>query len=220
MAAASKASDLSAIKTVAGATIKTVAGATAQSSMPLGSTEHPLFQFGLRQLMWFVAGVSLVLAAVTSIRGLSGMAVLLATIVVSVHVFATTVATRLRSRTNRMLAENAASDGERSSINAARPECAVTLRFEAPSPWQIRGGSTSRWIPRLIAAAIVLGGLGGIGFFACCAGGPHSPAGLALGAISFSVLGGWSAFLGGSFYAIFRNGLRQALAEQRRLGDG
>jgi hypothetical protein len=36
-----------------------------------------------------------------------------------------------------------------------------------------------------------------------------------VGSISLAVLGGWFAFLSGSFYGIFRHGLHEALTEQQ-----
>jgi hypothetical protein len=42
-----------------------------------------------------------------------------------------------------------------------------------------------------------------------------SPAGIAVGAISIAVVAGWFAFVGYSFYGVFRHGLRQAMAEER-----
>jgi hypothetical protein len=43
-----------------------------------------------------------------------------------------------------------------------------------------------------------------------------SPAGMIVGSISLAVVAGWFAFVGYSFYGVFRHGLRDALSEDRR----
>jgi hypothetical protein len=71
-------------------------------------------------------------------------------------------------------------------------------------------------LPRLILAGVLFGGVGGAILLVILIGPRTSLAGILVGAISLAVLGGWFSFLGGSFYGIFRHGLREALADQRR----
>jgi hypothetical protein len=68
----------------------------------------------------------------------------------------------------------------------------------------------------LIVAGTLLGGVGGAVVLAFALG-PRTPlAGVLVGGFSLAVLGGWFAFLGGSFFGIFRHGIRDALAEQQK----
>ena len=67
------------------------------------------------------------------------------------------------------------------------------------------------WLRTVVVAGAIVGGC--IGARACwrlTIGHRTSPVGIAVGALSTAVLGGWFAFLGGSFWAIFRQGWREA----------
>jgi hypothetical protein len=64
-------------------------------------------------------------------------------------------------------------------------------------------------------AALAGGTIGGL-VLAMTIGHRTSAAGIVVGAISLAVLGGWFAFLCGSFYGVFRHGFRDAIAEQQR----
>jgi hypothetical protein len=72
------------------------------------------------------------------------------------------------------------------------------------------------WLPRIIVAGVILGGILGASLLGLTIGHRTTLAGVAVGGISSAVLGGWFAFVGGSFYGIFRHGLRDAIAEQRK----
>src|SRR5215213_7518953 len=61
----------------------------------------PLFRFGLRHLFVFVAAICALLAVLASLGALPALAVLLAVTVVVMHVFATALGTKLRSRTEQ-----------------------------------------------------------------------------------------------------------------------
>ena len=63
-------------------------------------------------------------------------------------------------------------------------------------------------------AGIVSGGFVGAMLLAATIGHRTSAAGILVGSASLAVVGGWLAFLCGSFYGIFRHGLRDALAER------
>src|SRR6185295_6816440 len=65
------------------------------------SADTPLFHFGLRQLLLFVAGICALLAAMASSSGLTSLVVLLAVAVVVMHVFATALGTRLQLRSEQ-----------------------------------------------------------------------------------------------------------------------
>jgi len=63
---------------------------------------------------------------------------------------------------------------------------------------------------------MLAGAAGGAVVLQLTIGDRTSAAGIVVGAISFAVVGGWFAFLLGSFYGVFRTGLRQAMAEQQK----
>jgi hypothetical protein len=70
------------------------------------------------------------------------------------------------------------------------------------------------WLSRLVIGGILVGGSLGTIALVIKTGYRISPAGILVGGISLAVLGGWFAFLAGSFYGIVRHGVRDALAEQ------
>jgi hypothetical protein len=72
------------------------------------------------------------------------------------------------------------------------------------------------WLPRIIVAGVIIGGILGACVLGATIGHRSTLAGVAVGSVSSGVVGGWIAFLGGSFYGIFRHGLRDAIAEQKK----
>jgi hypothetical protein len=72
-------------------------------------------------------------------------------------------------------------------------------------------------LPLVVGGGILAGAVGGAVSLTWAIGDRSSIAGLAIGAVSVAVLGGWFAFLGSSFYSIFRHGWREAVeAEDRK----
>jgi hypothetical protein len=194
-------------------------------SIPVGENQRqnsaqpviqPLFRFGLKQLFWFVGVCSFLLAGIVLSDGLTTLALSLAALVVLAHVFGTALGSRLRAQSDRehtwrSLNEAAESDGL-ASLGAPR----LPTLNHSRSPWHGRRTTALPWLPRLIIAGVLSGGVGGGILLAMIIGHRTSMAGICVGAISLAVLGGWFSFLGGSFYGIFRHGLREALADQRR----
>jgi hypothetical protein len=183
----------------------------------LGLKEPPLFRFRLRQLFYFVSVVSFILAATVLTQGVAALAMLLAALVVAAHLFSTALANRLRSRADDAQAlARALGTGPQlveqfseHSISPAIPRC-------ARSPWHARGSTSLPWLPRLILAGVIAGGILGASVLGISIGHRTTLAGVVVGGLSSAVLGGWFAFVGGSFYGIFRHGLRDAIAEQNK----
>jgi hypothetical protein len=179
--------------------------------------DAPLFHFGLRQLFWFVAIVCALLTVLSLTQGLTSAVLLLATLAVAAHLFATALGSRLRQRADtqqgwgqpRWRATSAEVAAERSARLAA-------VRLAPRSPWHNRGGTDLRWLPRLIVAASIVGGVAGVILLRFTAHQGTSFAGVVVGAFSLAVLCAWGAFLCGSFYGVFRHGFREALAEQKK----
>lgn len=177
------------------------------------SDDLPLFRFGLRQLLFFVTAVSLLLAGIVSSRGIAAAALLLATMVVVLHLFSTVLGTQLRSHANRALADDARAH------KANRSAKTHVSRPLSRSPWHGRGSTPLPWLPRLIVAISLFGGVLAALLLIATIGHRTSAAGIAVGSASIAVVSGWFAFLGGSFYGIVRHGLREAMANERRDQD-
>ncbi len=188
-------------------------------SDPKNGDDLPLFRFGLRQLFLFVAAFCTLLAALVSASGLYALVVLLAVSVVVMHVFATGLGTRLQIRTEQEQFRRLTADptGVQSSASASERSAKLESIRSAPrSPWHGRGCTYLPWLPKLVVSAMALAGLAGSLVLSGLIGDRTSPAGIVVGAVSFAILGGWIAFLGGNFYGVFRHGFREALAEQQK----
>jgi hypothetical protein len=160
----------------------------------------PLFRFGLKQLLAFVAALSTLLAAIVIVDGISAAVLLLVTLVVAAHVLSTALGSRLRAHANR-------SQHKRVAMVQSRD-----ARHLPPPPyWHSHGRPVLRWRSLLMVAGIAIGGLGGGAFLASAIGNRTSAAGILVGSISLAVIGGWVTFLATSFYAIFRRGWREAV---------
>jgi hypothetical protein len=177
---------------------------------------QPLFRFGLKQLFWFVGACSLLLAGIVLSDGLTTLALLLASLVVVAHLFGTALGSRLRAQSDREHTWRFDSEFADSAGLAASDSPRLPALNNLRSPWHGRRTTALPWLPRLILAGVLFCGVGGAILLAILIGPRTSLAGILVGAISLAVLGGWFSFLGGSFYGIFRHGLREALADQRR----
>jgi hypothetical protein len=187
------------------------------SSRHVGPAEEPLFRFGLRQLFYFVALISVVLAAAVLSQGIAAVAMLLAALVVAAHVFSTALASRLRARSELEQAIGR-TDGLENTKPMGLLEHAhhATIPCGTRSPWHARGSTALPWLPRLIVSGLAVGGITGASVLAATLGHRITLGGIVVGGLSSAVVGGWFAFLGGSFYGIFRHGLRDAINEQQQ----
>ena len=183
--------------------------------------ELPLFRFGLRQLFWFVTAVSVLLAAAVAVSpGVAPVLLWIAALIVAAHVTGTALGSRLRAHADQVRHWEGMHPSSRSNApDAAERSCdlaAATL--PPPSPWHLHKSTALGWVPTLVAAGAVVGGCGGAALLALTVGHRTSAAGIAVGALSLAVIGGWLAFVGSSFVAIFRHGVRDAMAEPRKTG--
>ncbi len=174
--------------------------------------ELPLFRFGLRQLFLFVAAVCALLAGIGSMGGLPAIALLLAALVVVFHVFSTALGSQLRRHTNnRVRVRDAAPHMQRPA--------GVAAAKSRPLPWYGRSGASFNWLPRLIVAAVLLGGSLGVVLLTAATGQRTSPAGVVVAAVSLAALSGWLAFLGGSFVGIVRGGLHEVAEHEAKTAQ-
>ncbi len=189
------------------------------SQNPETPPEEPsLLRFGLRQLFWFVAVICVLLAGIAAGGAKAGVALLMAALIVVLHVASTFIGGRLREQADRRVARETgqefAEHVHRRVTGGVDPGPRIEL---APSsPWHHRGATPLPWQRLVVIGGVVIGGIGGAVFLALTIGHRTSAGGIVVGAMSLAVLGGWIGFLGSSFYGIFRHGLRDALAEQRK----
>jgi hypothetical protein len=180
--------------------------------------ELPLFRFGLRHLFWFVTVVSVLFAIAVAISpGVAPLVLLIAATIVAAHVTGTSLATRLRAHADQVRDwEDAHRLENNDGPDASERACHLsTLPLPPTSPWHHRGGASLAQLPMLIVAGAIVGGCVGAAFLAVTVGHRTSAIGIAVGSVSLAVVGGWLAFVAGNFYAIFRDGLRDAMAQQK-----
>jgi multisubunit Na+/H+ antiporter MnhC subunit len=156
-----------------------------------------------------VAALSSLFALLSLTHGLAAPALLVATIVVAMHVFATALGTRLRDQSD----ENHAFPAFNSLAEAS--DRVASVRQQARSPWHARGTTALPWLRALVLTAIGIGAIVGSAYLAATVGYRTSPAGVVVGGFSVAVLCGWTAFLFGSFYGVFRHGFREAAADEQ-----
>ncbi|MEM9660166.1 MAG: hypothetical protein AAF961_17515, partial [Planctomycetota bacterium] len=170
--------------------------------------EPHLFRFGLRQMFFFIAGASFFCALMVNTEGVWPMVIATTSAMVAAHVFGTLIGTRLRDSAADVHDWKATASGcvdgpvrSRQSLDAIRPALppptALASRRSRPQ--------RDRWA--LAAGAGVGFGLG-IVVISLTIGDRSTWAGVLLGAVSCSVLGGWFALLATSFGAIAREAWR------------
>jgi hypothetical protein len=176
------------------------------------SDDLPLFRFGMRQLLAFVSLVSLLMAGMATFSGLIALVLLLATLVVSFHLFSTALGTQLRWHANRKQSQSLPTPA------AAQPFVPRPALPDQRSPWHKCHSTPLPWRLRWILLAWLLGTLVGAMLLSGTIGHRSSVAGVAVGAFSVGVIAAWFAFIGYSFYGVFRHGLRDAMAKDAREG--
>lgn len=177
----------------------------------------PALRFGLRQLFWFVAVVCMLLAALVVVEGVASLVLLLAVLVVAAHVAGTALGSRMRLHADQVRVWETAHkidlDGCESGGDRSRR---IDVERADASPSSLgRHGNALWWLWPLVVAGVAVGGGLGAVFLEWTIGPRTSAAGVVVGAVSLAVLGGWFAFLGGSFVGILRSGWRDALASER-----
>jgi hypothetical protein len=185
-------------------------------AVPAGA-DLPLFRFGLRQLLVFFTLTCLLMAATATVHAQTAVVLVLATMVIALHVFGTALGTQLRCHANH--AREHKSPQETIGVESrpvGNPQSATSLPPVSRSPWHERRSTPLPWLPRLVIIAALFGGALGVVLLSGTIGHRTSAAGIAVGSISLAVVAGWFAFVGYSFYGVFRHGLRDAMAEDRR----
>jgi hypothetical protein len=172
------------------------------------------FRFGLRHLFWFVTATSILLAILFGFpgSGFGPLAILMGIAVIGLHLISTAVGSHLRAEADRETAITRSS----SPVNSVADELAQRALTEigGRSPLYTRGRPMGR-LPLWVALGAAVGGVCGAVLLELVIGDRTSAVGIAVGAISTAIVGGWFAFLGGSFWAILRQGWRDAVSEAK-----
>jgi len=169
-----------------------------------------LLRFRLRQLLGFVAGLSLLMALLVRTEGPWPLVIGGLTLLVGAHVFGTMVGTRLRD-TSRDVAEWRAAtlgldDAPRAEVP---PSPAARSQLPATTPLADHG-RVGRWLFWYLLGGAILGSAVGGALLGFTIGPRIGWAGWAVGTISCAVLGIWAAFLGSSMSSIARHAWRHA----------
>lgn len=196
--------------------LQTTREVTPPPAAPAGA-DLPLFRFGLRQLLVFFTLTCLLMAAMATVDGSIAVVLVLATMVIVLHVFGTALGTQLRCHANHVRGHDGSQHETIGVVNRpVRTQLAASPPSPSRSPWHERRSTPLPWLPRLVIAAALFGGAVGVVLLSGTIGHRTSPAGIAVGSVSLAIVAGWFAFVGYSFYGVFRHGLRDAMAEDQR----
>lgn len=181
----------------------------AAPAAPLEQEPH-LLRFGLRRLFAGFSAAAAFCALMTSLDAVWAIAVGTVTALVAAHVFGTLLGTRLRdtsAEVQRWKGRPGSPDKDQ-PVALPQPVRVAELRLP-PTTVLARHQQVGKrlWF---VAAGAAVGLVGGGAAVALAAAGEATWPGLAMGAVSCGVLGGWAALLGSNFYSIARQTLRQA----------
>lgn len=184
--------------------------------------EMPLFRFRLRHLFGLMTVVCGLFAVATLANVLTTIVVIMTAVLVAAHVCSTFLGFSLRAHADA-IRENSQTDTPASVVPA--PEMpALTRDVCVPrrpndSAFYSYDQST-RWIPALPLAGMAVGGtVGGI-VLRVSLGQQISFGGVAVGALSLAVVGGWCVFIAANFFGIARSLWKQAMLDQRKREIG
>jgi len=161
-------------------------------------------QFSLRLLLWSMTAVGCLLGVMVAVGKFAALTLAFFIFLVLAHIVGNAVGTRLRDRASRA---TPISDSESASDVPISPPIGVA----GPERLTQRTRLT-RITPIITVGGALIGGtLGGTRFFDMY---PDSGWGaVTLGVVSSAVLGGFIAFVTSSFISVFRQAMREALAD-------
>jgi hypothetical protein len=176
--------------------------------------EPQLFRFGMRQLLWFVAGSAVLCGAFSASSG--GWRIVIGTLaaLVAAHVFGTAVGTRLRDTSadvRRWRAAGPASDRDE-PVATPEPLQWAELALPAGTPLARCDAAPARSYLALAAGTLVGAAAGAAAVFGLV--GPRITwPGAAVGVASCAIIGAWAALLAANFVTIARRTWRQAASD-------
>lgn len=173
--------------------------------------ETPLLRFSLRNLLYLVAAISLLLTIWISVNGQLKIVLMVSVLVVVAHVMATYLGGALKRNAQRARMWREQTGIADPDESASRVPCLPAHRSNLPPVGALGQQSMRlRWLPLLVAAGAIAGGvIGWIGLEATV--GPRvTLAGMLFGAASTALLGAWIAFLAIGFVTITRHAWLEA----------
>ena len=171
-------------------------------------------RFGLRHLFVFFSLATMICAVMATMGGAWPIVVGSVVALIAAHVFGTAVGTRLRDTSHDVQQWKArpGSPDPDEPVALPQPVRVNELRLPATTPLA-SFEKVGRWRRWCIAVGVAAGAFLGLGGILIAASDEVTWPGLALGAVSCGVIGGWTALLGANFYTIARHTIRQATSE-------
>ena len=186
--------------------------ATRDTRFP-ASTEMPLVHFSIRQLLLFMAGVSLICWILVSLEGYSAVVFGIGVVLVGGHVLSTAIGSRLRASADAMRQW----DRFHEPASAQSPGIA-TLRPQPTRPSQLQVRTAcGRLLWWFVGVAMGGGAIVGGGALHLLAGPTVGWPGMLIGALSAAMVVGWAAFVVAGICGIARRSWRETVADSNKL---
>lgn len=178
--------------------------ATPEAPVP-PPAQVPLAQFTLRQLLYFVVGVSIILMIFVSLRGYAAIAFGIGVVLVAGHVLSTMIGSRLRAGADAVREWELQQSGRNQIPDKPRlPSC------ERPQASQLQVRTTcSRVLWGFVGIASAVGAFLGAAALKLLAGEDLSWPGQLIGAFSVGLVFGWAALILAGICGIARRSWRE-----------
>lgn len=173
----------------------------------LSSFDRP-FQFRLRTLLLFIAAIAVLTAVLTRVGPAWSIAVVLGTLLISVHVMANAWGTRASNRASQRRGdESTASDGQ---------ESLETLPLQFAPHTRLRDRRRQGWLtPLCTVCGAAIGGTLGTALFYTLYFGVGGYAAVVTGGFSAAVVGGFLGYLASTFLGVASRALSEASGASR-----
>lgn len=178
--------------------------------------EPNLMRFGLRQLFAMFSLAAVLFALMATMGGAWPIVIASLVALIAAHVFGTALGTRLRDTSGEVQQWKSRPGSPDADRPVALPQPVRVNELQLPATTPLASfEKLGRWRRQSIVIGASVGASLGIAGILLAAGNEVTWPGLALGAASCGVLGGWGALLAVNFYTIARHTLRQATREPR-----
>jgi hypothetical protein len=178
------------------------------------AAEPHLLRFGIRQLLLFVAGAAALLMLMLRTEGAWPLVIGTSVALVAAHVVGTLLGTRLRNSSVDVRTWRSQKYGVNDTPRTGPANQDLKQLHLPPASSLARQPVASRRGAWSLAIGGAVGLLLGTTVLMLVPGGDITWPGLAVGAVSCGVLGGWLTFLASSFWLIARHAWREANAPE------
>jgi hypothetical protein len=178
--------------------------------------EPNLMRFGLRHLFIVFSLAAVMFALMATMGGAWPIVISSLAALIAAHLFGTALGTRLRDTSSEVQQWKSRPGSPDADEPVAPPQPVRVNELRLPVTTPLASfEKVGRWRRCCIAAGAAAGACLGLAGILIAGQGDVTLPGLALGAASCSILGGWTALLAVNFYSIARHTLRQATSEPR-----